>query len=243
MKIILTYLLLLIGPATFAQVNQKDAQGRKQGAWKKTYPGSTVLKYSGQFKDDKPVGKFIFYYESGSVQAVVVHRKDGKTSDAQLLHQSGYLMARGKYVNEKKDSAWVFYDDRGVISSQENYKNGELDGQRVVYYEPVNGEYRVAKYDYWKNGVRDGEYKRYHPNTELAEAGKWVNGKREGKVTHYWPNGRTQKVESWQDGKKHGFWITYDESGKSVSSKLYWDGQELKGEARKKKEAELKANR
>ena len=40
-------------------VNQKDAQGRKQGPWERTWADSEQLRYSGQFKDDKPTGTFV----------------------------------------------------------------------------------------------------------------------------------------------------------------------------------------
>ena len=243
MKYVSAFLLLLLSTASLAQINQKDAAGKKQGVWKKPYEGSTVFKYVGQFKNDKPYGKFVYYYETGAVQAVVLHRTDGKTSDAKMYHESGYLMARGKYVTEKKDSIWLFYDDRGIISAQENYKDGLLNGQRVVYYEPRDSQYYVQEYSYWLNGQPHGEYKKYHPNTQVSEEGKYVNGKREGKVFHYLPDGKTGRVEQFKAGVKHGYFITYDDAGKQLGYKLYWDGVLLEGEALKKKEAELRANR
>lgn len=167
----LVFFLSFVGFASFGQINQKDAQGRKQGVWKKPYQSSSAFQYVGQFKNDKPVGSFTYFYESGKTKAKIDFLDDGKTSYAKLYHETGYLMARGKYIDQQKDSTWVQYDDRGVISYQEDYKNGKLDGQRVVFYEPTAGQYMVMEYSHWKNGVQNGEYKRYHPNKKVAEEG------------------------------------------------------------------------
>lgn len=240
----LKYILFLFAFTTigaFAQVNQKDAQGRKQGVWKKPYENSSAYVYVGQFKDDKPVGKFTYFYESGKTKIIMNFWKDGKTSYANMYHETGYLMARGKYLNRKKDSTWVHYDDRGIISSQEDYKKGKLDGQSVVFYEPSNGQYKVMEYAYWKAGLQHGEYKKYHPNAKVAEEGNYVDGNKHGEIKHYHPNGRIALIERYKYAVKHGYQIAYDKTGKQAGFKLYWEGKELKGEALKKKAAELKA--
>jgi antitoxin component YwqK of YwqJK toxin-antitoxin module len=213
------------------KINQKDSQGRKQGTWKVPYKHVKAYRYVGQFKDDIPYGKFVYYYENKTVQAVVHFSDNGKTTRSQMYHKSGYLMAKGKYIDQKKDSTWVYYDDRGVISYQEDYKDGELDGQKVTFYAPVDGKLRVARYEYWRNGVRHGEYKEYHDNTKLKEEGKYVDGNRDGVVKAYHRNGKIMKIMRYERAVKHGPWIFYDESGKSLGIKMYWNGRLLKKES------------
>jgi antitoxin component YwqK of YwqJK toxin-antitoxin module len=212
------------------KVNQKDSQGRKQGVWKKAYPNVKVFRYVGQFKDDVPYGKFIYYYETGTVQAVVQFSNNGKTTRSLMYHHSGYLMARGKYINQKKDSTWVYFDDRGIISYQENYENGELDGQKVYFYEPKDNKLRVAKYEYYRNGVLHGEFKEYHENAKLKAEGKYKDGNLDGIIKYYHGNGRIRKVSRFEHAVKHGPWVFYDEKGQSVGTKWYWDGRLLKKE-------------
>ncbi|MDA7804300.1 hypothetical protein N8987_07005, partial [Crocinitomix sp.] len=91
----------ILSTTAFAQVNQKDSKGRKQGVWKKPYENSTAFVYVGQFKDDIPVGQFTYYYESGKVKIIMNYLPDGKTSYAQMYHETGYMMARGKYLNQE----------------------------------------------------------------------------------------------------------------------------------------------
>lgn len=244
MKTSFALLLVVLSPLLWGQqVNQVDSQGRKQGTWKKAYDNSAVYKYVGQFKDDKPIGKFVYYYETGEVEAVVNFMDDGVSAYSQMYHESGYMMARGKYINQLKDSTWIYFDDRGIVSYQEDYKNGKLDGLKIIYYEPSDGKYLVARYYNYREGLLHGEFKTYHPNTQLASEGTYDNGNLNGDVKYYYPNGNLMRLERWKYAVKHGYWIFYGEDGKQVGYKLYWEGVQLKGDALAKKEAELKQNK
>jgi antitoxin component YwqK of YwqJK toxin-antitoxin module len=243
MKLITLFLSILISFSLLAQtdINKVDGQGRKQGVWKKPYENTKQYKYVGQFKDNVPYGKFVYYYEDGSVEAVIHFYDNGKLTRSQMYHHSGYMMAQGKYVNKEKDSTWVYYDDRGIISYQESYKLGKLDGQKVYFFEPKDNNLRVARYEYYKNGVLNGEFKEYYENSKLKQEGNYRDGNIDGVVKHYYPSGKIQKVCRYRYAVKHGMWIFYAEDGKEEGTKLYWEGKLLKGEAREKKEAELKA--
>src|SRR5690349_10370082 len=112
-----------------------DDKGRKQGYWKKTDERTKKLIYEGAFKDDKPIGKFIYYYPNDSVRAMVFFRAGSEASYAKLFHPStGKRMAEGKYASkELKDSVWVYYDESGVLLSKERYAGGKKDGVSYVY--------------------------------------------------------------------------------------------------------------
>ena len=242
MKILLTLLITLFATLSFAQ-NKTDGEGRKQGPWKKRYQKSAHFIYEGQFKNDKPFGEFTYYYQSGNIKAKVKFLKGGEIAYNTMYHESsGYVMAIGKYVNKQKDSLWVYYDNKGYIKSQENYKAGKLDGQRVVYYEPLHGKTVVAKYELYTNGLRHGQVKEYYPNSKLKMEGTYKSGNLEGTVKYYYGNGKLERIERYKHAVKHGWWIFFDEkTGKQLASELFWEGTKLKGEMKKKKAAELKA--
>ncbi|HIP35388.1 MAG TPA: hypothetical protein EYG85_00870 [Crocinitomix sp.] len=237
MKQLLSLILLLTTTITFAQINQKDANGKKHGEWKKPYKDVKVYRYVGQFNHGVPYGTFTYFYKSGNVQSKMRFVDGTKLAYATLYHESsGRIMAKGKYVNQQKDSLWLYFDNKGQLKSQEWYKNGKLNGQRVVYYEPVNGQYRVARYEYYKDGMLHGDFKEYYKTTKLKTQGKYVDGFLNGIVTYYYQNGRIQKVERYAYNVKHGWWVFYDEKGQSIGKKLYYQGRALKG-----KELEEKA--
>ncbi|MDX1350943.1 MAG: hypothetical protein R3279_11875 [Putridiphycobacter sp.] len=244
MKLNLLTILLLLSATAVGQINKKDAQNRKQGEWEVYYEHEAILKYKGQFKDDNPYGIFYYYYPSGRIQAKVNYKEGGRITLSQVYHEtSGYIKALGKYVDQKKDSTWTYFDNVGNVKSKETYENGLLEGQRVIYYEPVNGQYVVARYEYYKNNVLHGTFKEYHQNTKLKAEGSYKDGNLDGDVKYYYANGKMERLERYKYAVKHGWWIFFNVDGTQAGTKLYWEGRALKGEELEKKKAELKAQR
>src|SRR5690554_5455454 len=87
---ILTLLSIVSSSYSFSQLTQVDATGKKQGEWVKYYDEpefANVVRYKGQFKDDKPFRKFIYYYPSKKIRAISVHDPNGIRSEAYLYHE------------------------------------------------------------------------------------------------------------------------------------------------------------
>ena len=244
MNRILIILSIIFSLSAFAQeINQVDSQGRKQGMWKKPFDNVKVYRYTGQFKDDIPYGKFVYFYETGSVQAIVIFSEKGKVSRSQMYHNSGYMMAQGKYIDQKKDSIWVYYDDRGFVSYQESYLKGELNGQKVYFYAPRDEKLYVSRYEYYKNGVLHGEFKEFHENTSVKIQGNYLDGNLNGLVTEFHPNGKIKKVMHYKFAVKHGNWAFYNEKGVLIGTKMFWEGKLLEGDEAEKKKAIWEAER
>src|SRR5690554_1764970 len=82
----------------FSQLNQVDEKGRKQGVWMKTYDDDhDLIRYKGQFKDNRPVGKFIYYYPNGKVRSIINHDENSNRSEAYFYHLNEKLIAHGIY--------------------------------------------------------------------------------------------------------------------------------------------------
>ena len=69
--------LVLLVTGFYAQTT--DAAGKKQGYWKKKDEKNHLL-YEGEFKDDKPVGKFKYYYPNDSVRAIMSFKNEGRNA-------------------------------------------------------------------------------------------------------------------------------------------------------------------
>lgn len=221
--------------------NKTDEKGRKQGLWMKRHPNNTVPQYKGSFKDDKPQGRFYFYYPSGKTKAVVDYENNGKLARSVMFHESGEVMGKGKYVNEKKDSVWTYYDRKGLISMKETYDNGKLNGEKIIYYAPKkNGEERIAEITHFKNGMAHGEWKQFFINGTVKAEGEFVDGNYDGTVTYYHPNGNKSSVKRYKNAVLHGWQRAFDENGKQLDEKLYNYNKELKG---KEKEAFIEKHR
>jgi len=179
------------------------------------------------------------------VQSKITFLNSGTTAYNKMYHESsGRLMAQGKYVNQQKDSLWLYYDNVGNLKSQETYAKGVLEGQSVMYYEPKNGQYVVAKYEYYINGLKNGQFKEYYPNTKLKTEGSYKDGNKNGMVKNFYTNGKIKSVERYKFAVKHGWWVFYGKDGRQVGKVLVWEGKKLKdGPEKDKRIEQLKSKR
>lgn len=225
---ILNVLFLLFFTGTVLSQNLKDEKGRKQGAWQKNYPNSQTLEYKGQFKDDQPVGKFIYNYPDGRLKMVIVHDQVTKRSEAFMYYDSGKLMSYGIYRNQKKDSIWTQYGVNNNISSKETYKNGVQEGRTVVYFasEDNSNLLKIGKEMYYSKGQLHGTYTEYFITGTVRKKANYVNGKLQGACISYQPDGKMLMEENYKEGKKHGFFRTFDDTGKEIGRKFYQYGNE-----------------
>ncbi|GAB5417785.1 MAG: hypothetical protein Crog4KO_24660 [Crocinitomicaceae bacterium] len=234
MKSKLTLLVLLLASFAFGQLNQVDSRGRKQGEWAKTYPESAVYQYRGEFKDDKPIGKFTYFYESSKVKAIINHNV-GETgrSVAYFYHENGQVMSAGIYRNMKKDSIWVNYTPGGKLSTKEEFSGDKLDGITYVYFvtnELASQTPVVATKKTYKDGMLHGDYVEYFVTGRTKLRGKYVNNRQDGAWEEFHLNGKRAMTLRYDDGKKHGYQIAYDESGKRLGEVFYYNGHMLEGE-------------
>lgn len=218
----LLYILAICSIGAFSMAQTTDAQGKKQGYWKKKDPKSEKLIYEGMFKDDKPQGVFKYYYPYDTVKAIINFKQDGKYAYAKLFHPNGKIMASGKYVGESvKDSVWLYYDMFGVLVSKENYVLGKKEGKSLVYL--TDG--KIAEERNYKNDLQHGPFKQFYDGTKLKGEGNYINGKQEGKCTYYFPNGVAAASGFYKNGLRTGPWIYKEQDGKIKEKELYENGQ------------------
>ena len=230
MNQLLLFLFTLVFTSTFAQVNQTDAQGRKQGPWQKNFPGSTVPQYKGTFKDDKPVGKFIYHFESGQKKAELQHGLPGGVSSVLLFFENGQLLSDGFYKGEKKDSLWYNYAPSSELMSAENYKLDQLHGKCIYYFK--EGQYleqklQVQREVYYLNGKLDGSFHEFFYNGKPKTEGTYFQGERIGLWTEYYNTGRVMTKVHYKHDALHGWAYFYDKADALKSKVMYRDGYAL----------------
>lgn len=213
----LTFIFLI--SAIFAFSQTLDSKGKKQGYWRKLDDKGKLI-YEGQFKDDKPIGKFKYYYPNDSIRAIMFFKEDGKAY-AKLFHMNGKRMGEGKYIgSEIKDSIWTYYDEEGLLISRENYKAGKKDGIATVYLP----DGKISEQRTYKNDIQDGPFKELFSGGSVKVQGNYVNGKMEGRVAYHYPNGVEVAAGYYKNGNKNGPWIYKTEDGKIREKELYKNG-------------------
>lgn len=222
MKFKVFFIAILFSAFAFAQdaPNKTDATGKKQGHWIK-YDDAHKKVYDGNFLDNIPVGKFTYFYDTGIPWSVTMFSQKGKVARTQMFDAGGKLSGEGKYVNEKKDSLWKFYNQEGKILAEENYANGVKNGSCKVYY--ASGQ--VSEDKIWKNGVLDGPCKKYFETGQIKYLGQYVNNKMEGKVQYFHPTGKVNAEGIYKNDLKEGDWKYYKEDGTFERTDPYLGGR------------------
>ena len=105
------------------------------------FTGKTTGTTQRKYKDGKPEGEWLGYYENG-----------------QLWFKENYK--DGQYHGEQ-----IYYWSNGNIGKKYNYKNGKTNGEQLDYY--VNGNLRFKGKN--KKNRRVGKWFFYHENGELKE--------------------------------------------------------------------------
>jgi antitoxin component YwqK of YwqJK toxin-antitoxin module len=231
----LAFILFLFIPKNviWSQINQTDSKGRKQGPWQKTYPKSDVFQYKGQFRDDRPFGTFVYFYPGGEVKAEIEHQADGRRSRAFFYFENKMLMTEGFYLDQKKDSTWVNYNQEGLVLGVETFKQDLLNGKKIIYY--LEGQIETEKLNplsvaFYKNDKLDGEYKEFFSTGKLKIIGNYKEGKRIGEWKEYYPNGTIFTQSKYKDDRLHGWLYSFNKDGEQIGKFMYQFGDKLSQE-------------
>jgi antitoxin component YwqK of YwqJK toxin-antitoxin module len=219
--------LMLFTQTTVAQsqYNKADSNGLKQGQWIKMW-NNGMVKYKGNFKDDKPVGEFKYFYPSGKLKAVMTFSDNGTRAHNISYHENGKKMAEGIFINRKKEGNWKYFSDVDEkLVSEENYSNGVLNGKSVTYYIDLGKPFEIIEY---KNGKKHGKWIKYFTDGKIMTETTYVNGALEGPFVNYDPDGTLIVKGAYKGGEMNGTWLYYDDKGKLYRKEVYNMGNLVK---------------
>jgi antitoxin component YwqK of YwqJK toxin-antitoxin module len=186
-------------------LNRIDKNGRKQGLWEKRYADGD-LRYRGHFSDDKPYGVFKNYYDTiDSLQSIRVFSNEGQVAYTHMFYRTGALYSEGKYVNEKKDSIWKFYDEVQRMIRKDQFKNGKEEGKQVIFYTSGN-TLQVKNYH---NDTAEGPFQQYFDEGGIKEEGTFVHGLLQDTLYVYDPDGKISVKGRYLNDMHEGSWIYY----------------------------------
>ncbi|MGB0165725.1 MAG: toxin-antitoxin system YwqK family antitoxin [Luteibaculum sp.] len=191
----------------FAQINQIDDLGRKQGEWSKTYKNG-VAKYEGSFKDDVPVGTFKYYYPNGKLKTELSYRSADK-SYAVHYYTNGKKQSEGLYIEQKKDSTWTFYNESGEVASREQYRNDMRHGVSISYYP----DGKIASETQYKDDLIHGTEKTFFEGGQLQMERSYSNGVAQGIYKVLNIKGNPVLQGKYEKGEEVGEWRVFDKDG------------------------------
>ncbi len=225
MKTIYVFTLLLLGQFAFGQINQTDAQGRKQGSWRKLFEGTDLARYEGEFVDDVPVGTFTHYHRNRRKKAVIEYRGNTGVGYATMYEWDGWKMAEGLFNDEKRDSTWRYYGPDGDLVSTIEWTDGVKNGNELIFYEDGS----LAEKTEWSFGVKEGLWIRKFPDGSMHSRATYAGGKLEGEMRLFDTDGHLSWIGEYVEGLKHGTWFIF-ENGEQKIKETYEMGELMESE-------------
>lgn len=213
-------LLLLSSIFAFSQTdcNKLDANGKKHGLWKGFYPESQRLRYQGTFEHGKEIGTFNYYDDTKAADIIgtrVFNDKDNSVYTT-FFDQKKNIVSEGKSINKLNEGVWKYYHfESKEIMTLENYVNGKLEGKRTVYFK----DGKIAEEAYYKNGMRNGIYRKLLENGTEIELANYKNNEYEGQTVFKDIYGKVVASGLYKANKKVGIWQMWDEKAKKLVNK------------------------
>jgi len=189
-------------------INQMDANGERDGVWKKTYPGTTQIRYEGQFDHGKEVGTFKYYCQECGNKPTIVKEfdPDNNLAKVQYFTIKGKLVSEGKMKGEMLVGEWLFFHKKSKeVMTREFYEDGKLEGKKTVYY--PNG--KITEEINYIKGLAEGENNYYSPDGVLLKKLLYKNDVLEGPAFYYDAKGKLLIEGQYKKGKKDGVWKYY----------------------------------
>lgn len=209
------WILFLISTAAFSQeTNKVDAAGKKDGLWKGTYAESKRPRYEGTFDHGKETGVFKFFDDTkkGDIVATRDFSANDGSSYTIFYDQSKNKVSEGKEIGKAREGEWKYYHKASkVLMTVENYKKGKLEGLRTIYYPNA----QIAEEMIYKNGLKEGPYKKLGQDGTLLEESYFQNNEYNGDAVFYDSDKSIASKGKFVNGKKAGIWKFY-QKGKLV---------------------------
>lgn len=195
--------LVLSATVSAQKINQFDKNGKRTGVWKKFYKNEKI-RYSGKFKAGKEVGVFKFYNIDSYGTPSIVKEFSSKSDSAfvKFYTPKGKVKSKGWMIGKNRVGKWMYYFSDGKVFSEENYKDGKLDGVVKNYY--PNG--KLTEETYYKEGKKDGVSKVYTDEGILIEEVAYLDGKLHGFGKYYNLKGQLQEQGNYENGVRKGKW-------------------------------------
>ena len=203
------------------KLNQFDEKGKRHGKWTKNFEKSDQVRYEGQFAHGKEVGEFKYYQLVGKVSKLAATKVFSETTDeadVKFYSLKGMIISEGKMNGRLHIGTWRYYHKNSdQLMTIENFNDqGQLDGERKVYYE--NGQ--VAEELTYVDGMKHGKALYYAMNGVVIKEYMYINDQLDGPSSHFDENGVIQIKGDYRKGKKHGIW-TYYRNGEPYEEKNF----------------------
>lgn len=112
------------------------------------------------------------------------------------------------------------YGPAGNLISEENYIDGQLDGERTLYHE--NGQPDIV--EHYVMGEFEGEYLTYDSTGTLISQGQYIDGAMNKAWFFYYPNGAIRRSVNFENNEENGPFRDWYANGQPKASGTLIEG-------------------
>tara|TARA_R110002096_G_scaffold435928_1_gene664361 strand:+ start:16677 stop:17546 length:870 start_codon:yes stop_codon:yes gene_type:complete len=161
-------------------INQKDAEGKRQGKWvieanpskDKGYKAGSTLE-EGTFEDNRKVGLWKVYYPNGKLKSEITYKGSRPFGPYTLYYENGEIEEQGSWERTKNTGNFKRFHENGKVAQEFSFtETGKRTGEQKYYYE--NGNLRLK--GTWQEGMETGEMREYYENGDLMAVKHFNNG-------------------------------------------------------------------
>lgn len=201
-------------------INQLDKEGLKTGKWLRYHNDNKTIRYIGQFERGKPTGEFRHFYSTGNLQSIATYSENGRVCHVISFYGNGSKMAEGKFIDQKREGTWTYYDGWDNVIAIDVYANGKKNGISKTFL-PEGVLIEEMQY---VNGEQNGIWRRFYGNGKPHIIGEVKANAWNGNFVFYNDDGKKLASGFYKNNLQHGEWNYYEENGKLVKTVEYENG-------------------
>ncbi len=176
-----------------------------------------VLIAVGKLKNNLPTGHWKYFYNNGYLESEGVYNNglyEGKW--IKYLNPEG-IVTRLRYDKKIPDDS---VPDLQLLQCRtmeiQQYRNGIREGEFIYYsYTSIEKPNRIANY---KNGELDGKYIAYYNDGLIYYVQNYLKGELEGYERFYYPSGQLKQERKFIQSKATGEFKLYNENGELIKT-------------------------
>ena len=141
------------------------------------------------------------YLINGKIKTKAEWSKGMLDGDAVFYYENEIIEAEGKFNKNDKVGLWKYYNQNGLIKTEENY----------VYKN--------------KKSVKEGLFKYYYPSGKLKNSNNYEKDFLQGTSYEYFESGDIKSKYDFKDSKYDGKAYFYNEKGTLIETVTYKEGK------------------
>ncbi len=209
------------GKFTAENIEEEYQLGIKNGFFKGEFTEDNIkYTYEGRYIEGIKHGEWIIRYPSGHKKAVVKYNYDKPYGKWSYFFEDNQIESYENFENGSLSGETVIFNSKGEVITRVNYRDGLLNGPVVFYYGGDTPELKTT----FVNGKINGDIKIFSRRGKELLSGVYKNNKRENVWRFYYQKGEIKTIIPYLNGLKNGKVLIYDKGGTIIQTMSYKNG-------------------